>query len=224
MKHRFGFAVAGVAGLAAITVAFAQSARSNEKQPEMPAMPGMTPERMEYMQACMEAGMPGEMHAYLAKGAGKWEAKTTMWMAPDADPMQSTGSSTVTSIMDGRYVKCEMTGDMPGMGTYNGFGIYGYDNVSETFQCTWIDNHGSAMMIGTGELSSDGKTLTWKFPYTCPKTKKPMVMREVEKVTGKDTKTLAMFGTDPITGKEYKMMEIALTRKGGSERAGAPTR
>ena len=42
-------------------------------------------------------------------------------------------------------------------------------------------------------------------------------MRQVEKTTGPDTKTLEMFGPDPKSGKEYKMMTIELTRKSGGQ-------
>ena len=66
---------------------------------------------------------------------------------------------------------------------------------------------------GTGELSPDGKTLTWKYTYTCPINKKPTLLREVETITGPNTKTLEMFGTEPKSGKEFKMMSIELTRK-----------
>jgi hypothetical protein len=69
------------------------------------------------------------------------------------------------------------------------------------------------MMIGNGELSRDGKTLTWKFTYNCPITKKPAVMQQVETVTGPKTKTLEMVGADPKSGKQFKMMSIELTKK-----------
>jgi hypothetical protein len=35
----------------------------------------------------------------------------------------------------------------------------------------------------------------------------------VETITGADTKTLEMFGADPKSGKEYKMMRIELTKQ-----------
>lgn len=167
---------------------------------------------MEDMQACMAAGTPGKMHEHLMQGVGVWKGKNTMWMAPDTEPMTSECTSTVTSAMDGRYTKCEMEGEMPGMGMYHGLGFNGFDNVSQKFVSTWIDNHGSGIMQGTGELSSDGKTLTWKYTYNCPIRKKPATMREVHRITGDNTMTLEMFGDDPKTGKEFKMMEIELTR------------
>lgn len=189
-------------------------------QPEMQLPPGFT---MEDMQACIEAGTPGEMHAFLAEGVGTWDGKTKMWMAPGTDPIESTCTTVISSIMDGRYIKCETSGEMPGMGMFMGSGIYAYDNVSQSFQSTWIDNMSTGIATGVGERSSDGKTMTWTLTYNCPMTKKPTVMREVQRQTGKDTSVLEMFGADPKTGKEYKMMEIALTRKAGSS-ASVPTR
>jgi len=131
---------------------------------------------------------------------------------------------TIVPLIDGKFTKCEWSGDMPGMGPFNGLGIYGYDNVGKKFQSTWIDNMGTAMMQGTGELSSDGKTLTWNMQYTCPITQKPTVMREIERITGKDTRVMEMHGVDPKSGKEYKMMEITMTRTAPGTRAvSAPT-
>ena len=172
--------------------------------------PGWTAEDM---QAVMAAGTPGKMHAHLAEGAGKWRGKSTMWMAPGAEPVTSECSATVTSIMDGRFVQIEHAGEVPGMGPYNGVGINGFDNVSKTFVSTWIDNMGTGIMRGEGERSADGKTITWTFEYHCPVTRKPAVMRQVEKVTGPGKRTMDMFGTEPKSGKEYKMMSIELTKQ-----------
>ncbi len=203
---------AGASLLVSVTTAVAEEPPSNQ---DMQLPPGWTPEDMQKM---MEAGTPGEMHKFLAESIGTWRAETTMWMAPGAEPIKSTGTSKASPMMDGRYIKVEMSGEMPGMGMYNGFGIYGFNNLTEQFESTWIDNHSTGMMRGDGELASDGTTLTWTYNYMCPLTDKPCVMREIERVTGKNTKTLEMHGTDPKSGKEYKMMEIKFTRV-GSERA-----
>jgi hypothetical protein len=186
---------------------------------DMPAPPpGMTEADM---QACMEAGTPGAQHAFLAEAIGTWQGKCTHWMTPEAPPVSSEMTSTVSAMLDGRFTKCEMKGDMPGMGPFSGYGVSGFDNVSQKFVSTWMDNCSTGIMNGTGELSADGKTLTWNFTYNCPITKKAMVMREIERRTGKDAVTLEMFGTDPKSGKEFKMMEIAMTRKGASQPVGA---
>ncbi len=193
------------AGFVAVATSFAIAGSPEQKHAE-----GMTPE----MEACMLAATPGPMHEHLAKSVGVWHGKTTMWMTPGAEPTKSECTSTITPMMDGRFIKCELVGEMMGS-PFNGFSITGFDNVSETFQSTWVDNFGTGMMVGKGALSSDATTLSWNFNYNCPNTKKPMVMREIERRTGPNTMTLEMFMPDE-NGKEFKMMEIAFTRKPGS--------
>lgn len=214
MKRSTLLILVGIASMSA-SVATAQAKKETKPaaqpatQPEMALPPGMTEADM---MACAQAAQPGEMHAFLAESVGTWSGKTTMWMTPEAEPLHSECTTVITPMMDGRFVRCETTGDMPGMGPFNGFGLYGFDNVSENFQGTWIDNCGTGMMTGTGELSSDAATLTWKFDYNCPITRKSTVFREVERRTGKDTMTLEMYSVFPHTGKEFKMMEILYTR------------
>jgi hypothetical protein len=198
------------AAMGAIAVADVSKDSPSAEQPEMKLPPGWTEEDM---QACILAGTPGEQHEHLANSVGQWHGTTTMWMVEGAEPMESECKVTVTPMMDGRYTKCEWKGDMPGMGPYHGFGIYGFDNVSQKFVSIWIDNHSTGIMQGVGKLSPDGKTLSWEFTHNCPITKKPTVMREIETVTGPNTKTLEMFATDPKSGKEYKMMRVELAKQ-----------
>ena len=216
MNHRKLFPVGtAVVGLAAVVGSIALASQSQDRKPadqqQMQLPPGWT---QEDMQACIEAGTPGEMHKFLAESAGEWRGVNKMWMAPDTEAMTSESSAVITPIMDGRFVKMEMKGEMPGgMGPFNGFAIYGYDNVSKKFVASWIDNMGTGIMQGTGERSSDGTTLTWNYTYNCPITKKEVTMREVETITGPNSRRIEGYNTDPKSGKEYKMMSIELTRK-----------
>ncbi len=219
------FVTACVAGLAALagslatgqptkdtkTVPATPKAPAQPGQPEMKLPPGWTESDM---QACTEAGTPGKMHDHLAKGVGVWQGQTTMWMGPGMDPMpKSECTSTVTVIMDGRYTKCDMVGEIPGMGAFNGFGITGFDNVSQRFVGTWIDNHSTGIMNGVGDLSADGKVLTWSYTMNCPITRKPATVRQIETYTSPTTMSFEMFTTDPKSGKEYKCMHVDFTKK-----------
>ncbi len=180
----------------------AKTVQAPTGQPEMQLPPGWSEADM---QACMVAGTPGEMQAILAKGAGRWQGDCTMWMGPGTEPMpKSPGSCVSTMVMDGRYLKTEVAGDMPGMGPFMGTGYSGYDNVSGKFVAFWLDNHSTGFMNGTGELSKDGKTMTWNFSYNCPITKKPTIMREIDTWPNDHTMIMDMFATDPKSGKEYK--------------------
>lgn len=199
-----------------ITLLFATAAlmgaepAADADDPAMPLPPGWTDKDM---QACMIAASPGEMHKKLTDQAGTWHGKNTMWMFPGSEPMHSESVTTVTPILDGRFVQVESRGQMPGgMGAFHGLGLYGYDNIAQRFVGTWIDNMGTTMAQGTGELSEDGRTLTFNYTYTCPVTGKPAKLREVETWTGPNSKTLAMYMTEPRSGEVYKVVHIEMTR------------
>lgn len=204
-------AFAAVTALAiSSAIADDQKELTSAGQPKTQLPPGWTPADM---QAVIAVATPGAMHEYLVKSAGVWHGENTMWMAPNAAPIKSESTTTITPILGGRFVKVEMEGTMPGAGEYHGLAIYGYDNVSGQFVSTFVDNMGTGIAKATGTLSDDGKTLTWRYTYNCPVTKKPAVMRDVAKFTGANTKTLVMYGVNPKTGKEYKMMKIEMTRE-----------
>lgn len=215
-----GTCVAGLT-LAAATLALAQDAR--EKKPAPPAgqeksaagqQGTLPPDLQEQMQACIAAGTPGKMHEHLSRSVGTWVGKTQMWMGPDAaEPAQGECTQTITTLYDGRYIKGELTGELPGMGTFNGLGLTGFDNVSQKFVGSWIDNHSTGIMQGVGELSKDGKTMSWSFSYYCPITKKPAVARQIETYPDDKTQIFEMFTTDPKSGREYRCMRIEFTRK-----------
>ena len=223
MNCKLHLPILGLVALTA-TITYAQDAKKApaanppakaagaQGQGEMKLPPGMTPEDAAAMGA---AATPGPMHKHLASMAGTWTGQNKCWMAPGVEPIVSQCTATYASVMDGRFVKCDVTGDMPGFGAFNGFGAYGYDNVGQKFQSTWFDNMGTGMMVGTGELSPDGKTMTWTYNFNCPIAKKQITVRQVEKETGEGTRTMEMFGPDK-TGKEFKTMEITFTRKGAA--------
>ncbi len=164
------------------------------------------------MKAWAEAATPGPMHKWLAGDVGTWTGTCTQWMMPDSPPTTTASTMVNTMIFGGRYLKQEFSGEMPGFGKFEGLSIVAYDNSAKKFQNAWIDNMGTGMMTGTGDLSSDEKTLSWNFSFFCPMQQKQCAMREVFTHTGKDTATMDMFAFDPASAKEYKCMHIDLKR------------
>jgi len=152
------------------------------------------------------------MHEFLLEGVGEWKGRQLMWMTPDSEPIRSECRMRISSFMDGRYIRADMEGNTPGMGPFRGFAIYGYDNAAEQFVSTWVDNHSTGIMHGVGERSADGKTLTFTHTYHCPVLDQPTKLREVTTWKDKDTRIMEMFGADPRTGKEFRMMRIEFTR------------
>ena len=96
------------------------------------------PNSEEYQKAWQEAMAPGEMHAMLARAAGEWKTKATMWMDPNAEPMVSEGSVSSEMILGGRYLRSTHKGNFMGM-PMDGIAIEGYNNIKKKFINTWID-------------------------------------------------------------------------------------
>lgn len=209
-KSLVAVAFVATAALLAGTFAIADDKPANGKgQPEM-KIPGMDPA---HMQACMEAGMPGKNHAWLQKMCGTWKGKSQMWMTPEmTEPMNNECTQTITSLMDGKFIECTMKGEMAGMGPFTGRGTTGFDNVSKKFVSTWIDSCSTGIMNGTGELSADGKVMTWSYTANCPIQKKAVTMKMTETYNSPDSMTFVMYMNDFKTGKEFKHMQIELTR------------
>ena len=171
------------------------------------------------MDAVKAANTPGINHEFLAKFVGTWQGKNSMWMSADSQPTNSDCTTTITSIMGGRFIKIDSKGETPGMGPFEGGGVYGYDNVLQKFVSGWVDNMSTGLLTGTGELAPDGKTLTWTSTMTCPIQKKPVAVRQVDTLVSADNLTLDMYTADPKTGKEFKMLHIDYTRKAQSPTA-----
>jgi uncharacterized protein DUF1579 len=202
-------ALLAVAGLSAITaLAIAQPDRPSRAPAAAGGGGGA-----DHMQACILAGTPGPQHEYLARSVGVWSGKTQMWFGPGAEPVRGECTNTVASLFDGRYTTSEVAASLPGLGSFEGRGVNGYDNVSGQFVGSWYDSHSTGIMTGVGVLSSDSKTLTWTYTVNCPVTRKPTALREVQTTTGPDTQTFEMFTTDPASGREYKCMHIDYTRR-----------
>jgi hypothetical protein len=169
------------------------------------------------MAAMMEMAKPGENHKMLEGSVGTWTYKVKWWMSPAAPPMESSGTCTTKSVMDGRYFISEHTGKMSTPGpdgkmmdaVFQGMGTEGYDNAKKKYVASWIDNMGTGIMMMEGTYDPATKTMTYvgeEQPLPDVKFK----MRQTVKTTDKDHRTLEFFETHG--DKEVKVMEIAYTR------------
>ena len=170
---------------------------------------GMTQEQMEAMQKAMT---PGEMHKLITKLAGDWTFTNTMWMAPGQPPVESTGTMHAETILGGRYVQSVWKGSMMGE-AFEGRATEGYDNVSKQLVSTWVDNMGTGIMLSTGTCENGGKKCTTTGTFSDPMTGGPSTMKSVVIWVDDNNFKNEMYGKDPASGQEYKMMEIVAKRK-----------
>lgn len=176
------------------------------------------------MAAWMKFMTPGPEHAELAKLVGMWDIDSTMWMAPGAPPTRSAMSARFEMMLGGRYLKETTTGEFEGQ-PFEGVGVVGFDNGTRQHVMTWFDNMGTGIIHGTGTMSADGKTCSWKATGTDPMTGKPSMMRMEKTIVDANTFKFDMFSPGP-DGKEFKNMAMTYTRRGttGATTPAAPTR
>lgn len=165
------------------------------------------------MKAMMDYGTPGKMHELLASWNGTWAGETTMWDYEGASPQKSTSTEVNSMILGGKYQTSKHTGDMMGM-PFEGISTTAYDNATKQFVATWIDTWSTGIMTMTGNWDEASKTLTLtgKTPDIC-RPGKECTMRQVITVVDDNTHNMVMYGPDSKTGKEYKVMELKMTRK-----------
>jgi hypothetical protein len=162
--------------------------------------------------AMEDAAKLGEPHKMLAKSNGTWSAEMSYWQKDGDSAMKMSGTQVTSSILDGHYQQSTYSGDMGGM-PFKGISTLGYDNVSKEYVSTWIDNMGTSIMTmkGTWDAATNSLNLTGK--QKNPANGLECTEREVYKIVDDHTHVLEMYGPDPQTGKEYKMMEVKYTRK-----------
>jgi hypothetical protein len=194
-------------------------ALGQEKQESKPAAAGeKKPSDAEMMAMMVEFAKPGENHKRLQELVGTWSYAVKWWMSPDAPPMESTGTTVIRSVMDGRYVISEHTGSMQMPGDngkmmdmpFKGMSVEGYDNVKKKYVSSWIDNMGTGIMRSEGTYEPATKTLTYLAEYEVMPGVKTKA-RQVIKCVDKDHHTMEYF--EDRGGKETKVMEISYARK-----------
>jgi hypothetical protein len=164
----------------------------------------------EEMAKWTEAMTPGKQQQMLANSVGTWNLKNTMWMAPNTEPMVSTGTCVNEMILGGRYLQGKVSASMMGM-PFEGISLTAYDNAGKQYQNTWIDNMGTGIMYTTGSMGDDGK-LSMTGTMIDPMTGNTCKIREVLTFNSDNSMTMDMYGPDRATGVEYKMMTIEYTR------------
>ena len=164
------------------------------------------------MQAMMTAGALGEPHKMLAKSNGTWTADVTYWEGMGAPATKASGTQVTTSILEGHFQQSKFSGNMMGM-PFEGISTIGYDNTTKQYVSTWIENMSTNMMIMTGAWDNATNSLNLTGKQKNPANGLECTMRETYKIVDDNSHVMEMYGPDPKTGKEYKMMEIKYARK-----------
>ena len=182
--------------------------------------PAGQPNAADMMKQMMDLSKIGENHKLLSSLDGNWDYAIKFWMNPDpnAKPQESKGTATRKSIMGGRYVMMDVSGNMqmPGedgkMKTmqFKGMGMEGYDNVKKKFVASWIDNMGTGIEFSEGTYDPATKSFTYTSEME-PVPGMKTAVREVIKIA--DNSHMSLEWYENQGGQEKKTMEISYTKK-----------
>lgn len=154
---------------------------------------------------------PGPMHKMMASWNGTWDGDISMWMKPGDAPMKNKGTAVNKMVLNGLYQQATHTGNMMGM-PFNGMSTLAYDNAKKIFLSTWIDNMGTGIMELKGPWDEATKTITLTGKMVDPGSYAEVDVKETLQIIDNNTQLMQMFAPGP-DGKEFKTMEIRMTRK-----------
>ena len=166
-------------------------------------------DQAEQMKIWTDYMTPGPMHEMLAKSVGEWKTISKFWMDPAGDPMVVEGTGKTEMILGGRYQKMTSYSTMMGMET-EGISTIGYDNATEEFTMTWIDNIGTGTAIAKGKYDESTNSIIMNGTMVDPMSKQEMNFKQIFKFMDDDHHLIEMFLD--YNGKEFKSMEIEFTR------------
>lgn len=162
------------------------------------------------MKAWQEYATPGNPHKMMADEVGTWNCDMTFWSEANGKPEKATSVAVIRMILGGRYQESDYKGTMMGQ-PFEGKSTLAYNNTSEEYTTTFIDNMGTGMMVAMGKYDESKKSMEFKGEMVNPVNGKKTPYREVYTIVDPKTRKMEMY--DVKNGSEYKSMEIVMTRK-----------
>ncbi len=156
----------------------------------------------------MEFMTPGPAHKVLDTKVGHWNVVITSFNSDP--PTESTGTSDIRWIMDGRYLEENAQSSFDGV-PFQGFGLSGFDNIKHAYCITWIDNLGTGFVRSEGTYAPESRTFHYASQTPDIMSGKYVKSRSVETFVDDDHMAVEYYGPGP-DGKEMKSMELQYTR------------
>ncbi len=150
-------------------------------------------------------------HERLKYFEGNWAHKTSIWLAPDSEPIQSNGKSKVASLHDGRHYVLQHSGRIID-DVFTSSSQMGFDNLREEYITFSTDSLSTGLFVAYGKYDSAKKTYT--FYGEIPSLRNPgesIKVRLVRRIVDENHYTFEWHETHGR--QEIKTMQSDFTRK-----------
>lgn len=183
----------------------------NLEIPEVIVKNELPPDSATVSQAWTKHMTPSKTHEMMAKDNGIWIEEMTMWETRKSEPIKTVFRVENKMILGGRYQESTHKGDFMGM-HFEGISTLAYNNTTQEYVSTWIDNMGTGIMIMKGHFNTKTKSINMEGKVVDPLTRKEKKVKEIYTFIDDNTQKMEMFDTG-YDGKEFKSMEAILKRK-----------
>ena len=154
---------------------------------------------------------PGARHRVLLPLVGRFRFRAFFRLTLDDNPESAHGVAESRWILGERFVEQEIRGRRATR-TFEGRLILGFDNYSETYVGSWLDENDPGITTITGPPSADGRTLLLEVESNDPRFE-GRHRREGELTIESDSRhVLRFFERDPSSGVRVVMAEISFER------------
>lgn len=137
----------------ACLLAMAATVSADKDKPVAPSPADMAA----MMEKAKHFTQPGKHHEVLKRFLGNWDTQTRFPM-PGHDMPAEKGQAEFSWLMEGRWLKSEMSGTMMGQ-PIKSFMIMGYDNFKQSYVTSHVSTMDTAMLHSEGDMDPGGKVL-----------------------------------------------------------------
>ena len=183
----------------------------NFEIPEVIVQNQLPPDSATVSNAWIKHMTPSKIHETLAKDNGQWSEEMTIWESRKSEPTTTTFKVDIRMILGGRYQESIHKGSIMGM-SFEGRNTLAFNNTTQEYVSTWIDNMGTGIIIMKGHFNAGTKSIDLEGKVVDPLTRKEKKVREIYTFVDSNTHRMEMFDTG-YDGKEFKSMEAILKRK-----------
>lgn len=145
----------------------------------------------------------------LRKDVGTWNAKLTLWMPGQDEPVTAEGVET-NRMMGDVWLVSDFKGEIFGQ-AFEGRASMKFDEKKKKYVGTWIDNMEPYMSMVEGEWDEEASSLNCMNTWTDPNSGETVKSRSVVKYNKDGSRVMTMYQTDE-SGKEVKAMMIEYTK------------
>jgi hypothetical protein len=129
---------------------------------------------------------------------GEYTTESKLTISEGSDAFESTGTAKVTSILDGRFIAIEETGELLGA-PYKSQKFWGFNGSAGRYESVWLFSGSTAMTTLVGKAEASGKPIRLE--------------GSVEEAVGK-TKYAAELSL--VDAKSFRIVQVALNTDGSS--------